>query len=211
MLTRCEYVSGRFFKALLDWGWILHNLYEVWKVTKKTRYAGTLTCITYYIKVHCSGSNIFFLCLCLQRQRRSVIILYPFCALFCYLLFAAQSNAYQRPDKNCQWFRCFTDNSSVFVQGDLTHQGSLLCFCCKALKRLCLCCKALKGEPLNPCKYSMVLLAFDFVVAVWKKTVCATLVKSTDAPFSSSWIRWIGFYQIQNSTLKYKLASGICQ
>lgn len=81
-----------------------------------------------------------------------VIILYPFCTLFCYLLFAAPSNAYQRPDKNCQWFCCFTDNSSVFVQGDLTHQGSLLCCCCKALKRLCLCCKALKGEPLNPYK-----------------------------------------------------------
>lgn len=106
-----------------------------------------------------------------EREGGRVIILYPFYTLFCYLLSAAQSNAYQRPDKNCQWFCCFTDNSSVFVQGDLTHQGSLLCFCCKALKRLCLCCKALKEEPLNLCKYSVVELTFDFVKAVRKHFV----------------------------------------
>lgn len=65
----------------------------------------------------------------------------------------------------------------MFVQGDLTHQGTLLCFCCKALKRLCLCCKALEGEPLNLCKYSEVVLTFDFVKSVWK-TLCATLLST---------------------------------
>lgn len=65
-----------------------------------------------------------------------------------------------------------TDNSSVFVQSDLTHQGSLLCFCCKALKRLCLCCEALNDEPLSLCKYSVEVLTFDFVRGcVWKHSL----------------------------------------
>lgn len=100
--------------------------------------------------------EVFFFTILGDRgsERTGVIIVYPFCTLFCYLLFAAAGNAFQRPDKNCQWFCSFTDNSSVFVQGDFTHQGALLCLCCKALKRRYLCCKALKGEPLNPCKYS---------------------------------------------------------
>lgn len=61
----------------------------------------------------------------------------------------------------------------MFVQGDLTHQGSLLCFCCKALKMPCLYCRALKGEPLSHRKYSVVVLTFDFVKGVWKHT-CTT-------------------------------------
>lgn len=145
--------------------------YEKVQSTQQIPWAATLTCIRYII-VQCSNSQKFLSVLRKRgREGGRVIILYPFRALFCYLLFAAPSHAYQRPDKNCQWFCCFTDSSSVFVQGDLTHQGSLLCFCCKALKRLCLCCKALKGEPLNLCKYSEVVLTFDFVKAVWKHFV----------------------------------------
>lgn len=136
------------------------------------------------MRVQCSRSKDFFAYVLRDSGREGgrVIILYPFCTLFCYLLLAAPSNAYQRPDKNCQWFCCFTDNSSVFVQGDLTHQGSLLCCCCKALKRLCLCCKALKGEPLNPYKYSVVVLTFDFVPHL----------STVSVPLFFTFTRWIG-------------------
>lgn len=123
----------------------------------------------------------------MQAGRRKNDCSLPFCSLFCYLLFAAASNAYQRPDKNCQWFCCFTDNSSVFVQGALTHQGSLLCcLCCEALKRLCLCCKALKGESLNLCKYAVVVQTFDFDRARKKKTLRATVPGSIKGFFFSN-------------------------
>lgn len=39
--------------------WILQNLYKLWKNAKLSRYTGTLTCIIYYIRVHCSSCKDF--------------------------------------------------------------------------------------------------------------------------------------------------------